>query len=302
MPDNTLSIVEVSRLVRARRSAPFELEQLSHGENSQAFVLTSGTVRNAFRVGSDTKGYRKDEIAARRWRSVQLRIPSVMEIGWLTDSLSFCVSELLPGRSMQRLRGTELAGAAQAAISSLEMIHAQSVGEVRGCGSWFSEGPEPFPTWRHALAAICDESIHHWAEWPTDLRVRITPILDRIGRLTPDCPDLRQLIHGDFGPGNILISNGRVTGILDWEKSAIGDPYWDFANLYFWSRASREMAELWRAARDRVVLSDHAGAARLECYALSIGLMRASETFLTGRMYLSEQAIFRAEDILRAPL
>jgi aminoglycoside phosphotransferase (APT) family kinase protein len=39
------------------------------------------------------------------------------------------------------------------------------------------------------------------------------------------------LVHGDFNPTNILIHEGRVSGILDWEFAHAGNPYMDIGNL-----------------------------------------------------------------------
>ncbi len=33
-----------------------------------------------------------------------------------------------------------------------------------------------------------------------------------------------SLVHGDFNPANFLYDNGRVTALIDWENSRIGDP------------------------------------------------------------------------------
>ena len=38
------------------------------------------------------------------------------------------------------------------------------------------------------------------------------------------------LLHGDFWPGNTLWLNGRLTGVIDWEDAATGDPLADLAN------------------------------------------------------------------------
>jgi len=46
----------------------------------------------------------------------------------------------------------------------------------------------------------------------------------------PDATEPR-LVHGDFNPTNILVHDGAVTGILDWEFSHAGDPYMDIGNL-----------------------------------------------------------------------
>jgi aminoglycoside phosphotransferase (APT) family kinase protein len=37
------------------------------------------------------------------------------------------------------------------------------------------------------------------------------------------------LVHGDYWSGNILWEHGVITGILDWEDAAWGDPGFDIA-------------------------------------------------------------------------
>ena len=39
----------------------------------------------------------------------------------------------------------------------------------------------------------------------------------------------RVFCHGDFHPLNILVDDGRVSGVLDWGVSRIGEPEWDVA-------------------------------------------------------------------------
>jgi aminoglycoside phosphotransferase (APT) family kinase protein len=38
------------------------------------------------------------------------------------------------------------------------------------------------------------------------------------------------LLHGDFWPGNILLRDGQIAGVIDWEDAALGDPLADVAN------------------------------------------------------------------------
>ena len=40
-----------------------------------------------------------------------------------------------------------------------------------------------------------------------------------------------SLVHGDFNPTNILIRDGSVSGVLDWEYCHVGTPYMDIGNL-----------------------------------------------------------------------
>ena len=37
------------------------------------------------------------------------------------------------------------------------------------------------------------------------------------------------LVHGDFFPGNVLVTGRRVSGIVDWEEAHLDWPPWDVA-------------------------------------------------------------------------
>jgi aminoglycoside phosphotransferase (APT) family kinase protein len=41
----------------------------------------------------------------------------------------------------------------------------------------------------------------------------------------------RVLCHGDYWPGNVLWSRGRLSGVVDWEQPRLGDPAKDVATL-----------------------------------------------------------------------
>jgi thiamine kinase-like enzyme len=39
------------------------------------------------------------------------------------------------------------------------------------------------------------------------------------------------LVHGDFNPSNVLVQDGDVMAVLDWEYAHSGPPYMDIGNL-----------------------------------------------------------------------
>ena len=43
--------------------------------------------------------------------------------------------------------------------------------------------------------------------------------------------DRSALLHGDLGGHNLLVADGRIVGLIDWEDSLLGDPVFDFADL-----------------------------------------------------------------------
>jgi aminoglycoside phosphotransferase (APT) family kinase protein len=73
------------------------------------------------------------------------------------------------------------------------------------------------------------------AAWRASLArptARYYPLLDWGGRwLHDNCPQppRRTIVHGDFRIGNFIEHRGRITAILDWELTHIGDPHEDLA-------------------------------------------------------------------------
>jgi aminoglycoside 2''-phosphotransferase len=72
------------------------------------------------------------------------------------------------------------------------------------------------PVLRHHLSPSEFRRVEAWsAAFRTDERLR---------RFTP------AFRHGDLWYGNLLVDDGHVTGIIDWEDAALGDPALDLAN------------------------------------------------------------------------
>jgi len=55
-------------------------------------------------------------------------------------------------------------------------------------------------------------------------------IIDWLTENSPPVPDRQVICHGDFHPRNILMKDGKVTGVIDWPDFRIGDPALDVAN------------------------------------------------------------------------
>src|SRR5690606_25707647 len=49
---------------------------------------------------------------------------------------------------------------------------------------------------------------------------------------TQPAPGAASLLHGDFRLDNCLVSDGRVTAVLDWEMATLGDPMVDLATSF----------------------------------------------------------------------
>lgn len=76
-------------------------------------------------------------------------------------------------------------------------------------------------------------------------------LLDRVQSLVTRYPDIvcpnDDIVHFDFNPGNILVAEGRVSGVVDWDGVTAGDRMFDVVTMLFYIRSdpsARQM--LWQ--------------------------------------------------------
>ena len=93
--------------------------------------------------------------------------------------------------------------------------------ETLGCLEGFTEMKEDILSHLHSYEV---KSLDVCVEW-----------LDSCEPLPPFSGDL-SFIHNDLAPEHILVDPefGTITGVIDWEDGAIGDPVSDFVTLPFW--------------------------------------------------------------------
>jgi len=53
-------------------------------------------------------------------------------------------------------------------------------------------------------------------------------------------------VHADLGPDNVLVKDGRLSGVIDWGSVHVGDPTWDVAGI--WGILSRDGRDVFREA------------------------------------------------------
>ena len=51
-----------------------------------------------------------------------------------------------------------------------------------------------------------------------------------------------SILHGDFHPGNVLVANGSVAGVIDWPNAGLGEPAADVATTRVLHVAQRRRA------------------------------------------------------------
>jgi thiamine kinase-like enzyme len=64
-----------------------------------------------------------------------------------------------------------------------------------------------------------------------------------------------DIVHGDFHHRNLLVADGRVSAVVDWDDADVGDPAFDLVTLAFCSVVATcepgAVERLWQAALER---------------------------------------------------
>jgi hypothetical protein len=128
-------------------------------------------------------------------------------------------------------------------------------------------------------------------------------ILDALHRIVAahasDCPKRNDIVHFDFHTNNVLIEDGRVTGVIDWEGSASGDCAFDLATMLFYTWPFEEFRDaLWRALLDRTTRSAVAVYLAHMIVRQLDWSMRHHDDATVGRYLNDARAIMHAIDIL----
>ncbi len=98
-----------------------------------------------------------------------------------------------------------------------------------------------------AVAAVLpardfEAAVSHWEEVQTSMALVRDPVVeDAYAWLRERPPDPTQptLVHGDYRIGNCLNQDGKITAILDWELSYLGDPRYDLGYISLEYEAGR---------------------------------------------------------------
>lgn len=95
---------------------------------------------------------------------------------------------------------------------------------------------ERFPT----IDAAVRSDLAWWNERAVATGIDATPLVAVARRVLhdtlPAVDTPPQFVHGDVGPGNFMVRDGRIAAVLDWELAHLGDPHEDLA--WMWMRGA----------------------------------------------------------------
>lgn len=255
-----------------------DVKMIADGEASQAGIVETAHGTKVVRFSKHTdEGYQKDRFAHEHFRSPLVPIPRIEEIDTLPDGMYYAVSELAPGATLDKLTADELKATLPSIIQTMEAIH-QTTPVGSGFGAIQLDGNGNANSWHEALdrsqASNDDDKLGSISMFERNVYERFRAKIKDYYKYCPSA--IRQLIHRDFGFNNTLAENGQITGVIDWDDAAYGDPLYDVAWQGFWSPAfswSDEVDILGAIKQhyiDTTGLPEHFDE-RIDCYKMIIG-------------------------------
>jgi aminoglycoside phosphotransferase (APT) family kinase protein len=106
---------------------------------------------------------------------------------------------------------------AQEAVDVLASLHRTDPGPLASSRGQTAERPSDLDWYRRRLERFAPiPAVLHGALWWLE-------------RHRPPPPEHEVLTHGDYRMGNMVIDDGHIRGVLDWEMASVGDPLADLA-------------------------------------------------------------------------
>ncbi len=246
-----------------------DLRPMIEGEESQAYSFLFKEKYYVVRINPKIEGFKKDQYAYENYSSDKIPMPRVVRLGYIDDNHAFCVSELVGGITLQDANPKQIANLLEPLTNVWAEIGVTDVSNTHGYGEYDGYGNGKYETWQNFILGVLRY------DWGKVADLVDTELVEKakneLETLSSNMPNLRKLVHGDFGANNMLVENGQIKSVIDWENSLYGDPLYDISIAYFWSSwliCVEMSAKYWEDLLSKT--EDYHR--RIKCYQLRIAL------------------------------
>lgn len=195
------------------------------------------------------------------------------------DGLAWTVTRRAAGKRMTALTREAYEGALPSVFDTLIALSAVDIADTVGYGWLDEDGQGGWESWEAHLSFVGEEEPEEmfYGKWhglfdTTFLeRDRFDGYFREMARLSEELRAPRRLVHGGFGYDNVLVHEGQVSAVLDWQDARFGDPLFDVAYLDFWP-SGFDLVDLFESHCGRKGLVHDDYRHRIRCYKYYIAL------------------------------
>lgn len=174
------------------------------------------------RLGQNAEARLREFQALERLQATPVPVPAVHDVGDEMLGHSFMIMQRVVGANMDKVM-RRMDDAQRAQVRSRFVRILAEIHRV----DWQGEGFDAFlvrPDGPHGYVDRFLSRLREWCSWPNAFDLR--PVLDWLEANKPPC-DRYVLLHGDYLPGNLLLMDGEIAAVVDWDAVGIGDPAYD---------------------------------------------------------------------------
>jgi hygromycin-B 4-O-kinase len=254
-----------------------EVALIGAGMFSQAFSFDFDGQQFVIRLNSHPEDFLKDAFAYEHFASSKLPIPKMIRFGRFDDIHYFAITECCQGMTLNDLEAGAIEQTLPSLFDTLHTIHTLDSSNYSGWGLTDACGNGGFASWQDYLLSFYNQKFPFtWKQLFSETFMEqelYEKALVVIQNNLQFCSTQKYWVHGDFGFDNVMSDRQRITGVLDWAESLLGDYVYDIAYLEFWSEniCYKQRWLQWLRNRQINLSLDHFEE-RLRCYILHIAL------------------------------
>ncbi|MEK6935828.1 MAG: phosphotransferase [Nanoarchaeota archaeon] len=220
---------------------------IQEGKHSDAFLYINNNKEYIARFNVTDEGFLKDKYAYENFSNPNILIPKILEIGSYNNNLFFCISEKVFGETVKEQYGKQDFSSLPIQFETVEAIKATLVNpNDKGFGKWKLNGQTEYDFDKY-FSEICIGGILDWTVFkdiPYFDKNFVEYLLTQAKKYSNHSINVRELVHGDFGVGNLFMNEGKVSGIIDWAHSFYGDHFWDVGRIVLFCPNKKETTKI----------------------------------------------------------
>lgn len=241
---------------------------LEGGELSQAFVFQSNDQDLVIRINTTDQTFLRDQFAVDCFRSTNVPVPKILEIGRFSPQYYYAISERVEGKPLDRYPLEVLEPLIPPLMNILDEIHLRTLSGKSGYGGINARGEGEFATWTAYITTELDSLL---SKLHPDDKGSLAEAIATLPELIPYCSEARCMLHGDFSLDNLISDGQTITGVIDWGNCKYGDWVFDVAWMDFWTPAFEFGHKYAKRLPDLRLHTTHF-TQRLLCYRIIIAL------------------------------
>jgi aminoglycoside phosphotransferase (APT) family kinase protein len=251
-----------------------QVHELTGGASRNSFILTGRDGAKSFlRLDAGRGPLSGTELTLNREYSVLAQLQDsglpIARVYAFAPEHNAMLMEFLPGHTSYQKTGSpqEEAAIRKELVDIIVMLQGIDPRRVSAFG----------PQAAAPLGVAIPEDMRTWGRLYDERATLHDPLIDFslnwLSQAVPDADAAAVIVHGDLGPGNFMIEDGRIRALIDWEMVRIGHPLEDLACII-----ARALGAPFGEAREHIANYEAASGTSVDVrkldYALALVLTR----------------------------